>query len=134
VSGRRRHPYSQGRAPVSWLCKPTTKTQEQRNAFLVSVSPQYALHATQADAVALSQIPLRRSPVAVVEHLLDGLVAEAVDQSPAWTGQGRGSLVTGVALDPSIAWVACATAARTSWFERRPLRSTRSHSQMSRLG
>jgi hypothetical protein len=56
--------------------------QGKRNATLASVSAQYSLHAAQADAVALSQSPLGRSRVAVVEHLLDDLLAEAVDESP----------------------------------------------------
>jgi hypothetical protein len=99
-SAAARQPYPQRRAPSLVVQVNDEGTNEKRNATLASVSVQNSLHATQADAVTLSQTPLRRSRVAVVEHLLDDLLAEAVDQPPARTRQGRGSLVTAIDLDP----------------------------------
>jgi hypothetical protein len=77
-----------------------TRAQTKRGTTApASVSPQHSLHATQADAVAPGQTPLRRTRMAVVEHLLDDLLAEAVDQPPARARQGWGSLVTTVDFD-----------------------------------
>jgi hypothetical protein len=47
-----------------------------------STIPHNPFHAAQADAIAVGQFLFRRSRVAVTQHIPDGPLAEAVDESP----------------------------------------------------
>jgi hypothetical protein len=84
---------------VSWSRK-SSKTKW--NATLASVSPQHSFHAAEADAIALSQSALRGARTSIFEQVLDGLLAQPVDESPplALRRQRRTLLLVLLYLDP----------------------------------
>jgi hypothetical protein len=102
-------------------------TQDKRGTTLAWVSPQHSLHATHADAVALGQRTMRGASMSVSQQIADDLLAEAVDKAPplALWRKCRTLLLVSSTLTPSASCATSTTTARTSGFEKRPLRSTR---------
>src|SRR5215207_1312351 len=100
-------------------------TSGDRNLAIDTTIPRQSLHTAQADSITLSQRPLSRPGSLCLQHVNDDLSPRRSATRQRLVTGGAALVHASLTTRPSIACSASATASRASWFENRPLGSTR---------